>query len=222
MKKIKKLLALSLALVLSIQTNYIVFANNIISRGNSNNVTSPSNQYVFINGNYYSKKDVIDLLNNTTPGECVIKTNKKSRSAVAITAIYVVPGLGEVALLVTGGIMIGTTIYYAGSWVHNTFSNWIKNSAKQEAQDAANSVSNKVKEKGSNDKIDLDQFKDKNGKTPKNKNSGTFRSTKDNRYTIEKDTSGHTGYDGTTKSWKLYLSGKRIASLNSYGKIVGK
>ena len=70
--------------------------------------------------------------------------------------------------------------------------------------------------------IDLDQFKDKNGKTTKNKNSGTFTSTKDNRYTIGKDTAGHTGYDGTTKVWKLFLSGKRVASLNANGKIVGK
>lgn len=45
-------------------------------------------------------------------------------------------------------------------------------------------VSNNVK--GSNDKVDLGQFKDKNGKTPKNKNSGTFTSTKDKRYPIKK------------------------------------
>lgn len=39
---------------------------------------------------------------------------------------------------------------------------------------------------------------------------------------LKKDTAGHTGYDGTMKQWKLYLSGKRIASLNASGKIVGK
>ena len=94
-------------------------------------------------------------------------------------------------------------------------------SAKKKAEDAANKVSNRVKKKGSNDTVDLDQFKDKNGKTPKNKNSGRFTSEKDSRYTIEKDTAGHTGYDGTTKEWKLSLSGERIASLNKYGKIVG-
>lgn len=95
-------------------------------------------------------------------------------------------------------------------------------SAKDEAEKAAGRVSKKVKKKGSDDTIDLDQFKDKNGNTPNNKNSGTFVSQEDRRYTIEKDTAGHTGYDGTTKVWKLFLSGERIASLNSAGKIVGK
>lgn len=94
-------------------------------------------------------------------------------------------------------------------------------SAKKRAEDAAKGVSNKVKKKGSSDTVDLDQFKDKNGRTPKNKNSGTFTSEKDGRYTIEKDTAGHTGYDGSTKVWKLNLNGKRVASLNKVGKIVG-
>lgn len=94
-------------------------------------------------------------------------------------------------------------------------------SAKQKAEEAAKDVSNSVKEKGSSDTVDLDQFKDKNGNTPRDKNSGKFTSQKDSRYTIEKDTAGHTGYDGTTKEWKLFRSGKRIASLNKNGKIIG-
>lgn len=94
-------------------------------------------------------------------------------------------------------------------------------SAKKKAEDAAKDVSNTVKEKGSSDTVDLDQFKDKNGKTPKDKSSGKFTSQKDSRYTIEKDTAGHTGYDGTPKEWKLFRSGKRVASLNGNGKIVG-
>ena len=95
-------------------------------------------------------------------------------------------------------------------------------SAKQQADEASKKVSKKVKKKGSNDTVDLDQFKDKNGRTPKNKNSGRFTSEKDSRYTIEKDTAGHTGYDGSKKEWKLFLDGERIASLNKAGKIVGK
>lgn len=94
-------------------------------------------------------------------------------------------------------------------------------SAKERAEKAARDVSKKVKKKGSDDTVDLDQFKDKNGRTPNNKNSGTFVSTEDKRYTIVKDTAGHTGYDGTTKVWKLCLDGERVASLNSAGKIVG-
>ena len=94
-------------------------------------------------------------------------------------------------------------------------------SAKERAEDAAKDVSNSVKKNGSKDTVDLDRFKDKNGRTPKNKDYGRFTSEKDSRYTIEKDTAGHTGYDGTKKEWKLFRSGKRVASLNNAGKIVG-
>lgn len=160
------------------------------------------------------------MLNATTPEECLVSQNNQQNSRSTAVAVYFVPGLGKVVLLATGGILIGATVYSVGSWAYKTFKNWLKTSAKQEAQDAAEKVSNKVK--GSNNKVDLGQFKDKNGKTPKTKNSGTFTSTKDKRYTIKKDTAGHTGYDGTIKKWKLYLSGKRVASLNSSGKIVGK
>lgn len=89
-------------------------------------------------------------------------------------AVYFVPGLGEVALLATGSIAIGVTVYSAGTWAYKTFKKWLKTSAKKEAQDAAN----KVKVKGSNNRIDLGQFRDKQGKTPKSKRQGVLPAQK--------------------------------------------
>ena len=225
MKKTKKLLSLLLAFVIIVSTNCTVFASSVTPQIVDNDAEFASDDYVCINGNRYSLDEFASLLNETTCENSLVEKNNtspQSAAAATVVAVYAVPGLGEVVLLSTGAILIGTVIYQVGSAVYDIFTNWLHSSAKQEAQDAANSVSNRVKVKGSNDVIDLDQFKDKNGKTPKNKNSGTFTSTKDNRYTIGKDTAGHTGYDGTTKVWKLFLSGKRVASLNANGKIVGK
>lgn len=220
MKKAKKLLSYILIFTMLFSTNITAFANDTVTPDNKTVVAT--DDCIYIDGKSFTQEEFSALLNATTPEECLVSQNNQQNSRAAVVAVYFVPGLGEVALLATGAIAIGATVYSVGSWAYKTFTNWLKTSAKKEAQDAAKKVSNKVKVKGSNDKVDLGQFKDKNGKTPKNKNSGTFTSTKDKRYTIKKDTAGHTGYDGTIKKWKLYLSGKRVASLNSSGKIVGK
>lgn len=198
MKKAKKLVSYILIFTMVFSTNITAFASATTPPSDKAVVTT--DDYIYIDGKSFTQEEFSALLNATTPEECLVSQNNQQNSrAVAVLAVYFVPGLGEVALLATGAIAIGATVYSVGSWAYNTFTNWLKTSAKKEAQDAAKKVSNKVKVNGSNDKVDLGQFKDKNGKTPKNKNSGTFTSTKDKRYTIKKDTAGHTGYDGTIK-----------------------
>lgn len=76
------------------------------------------------------------------------------------------------------------------------------------------SIPNKVKKDNGN--VDLGQFKDKNSKTPLNKNSGSFKSSKDGSWTVDKDNAGHGG-----SQWKLKKNGKRIGSLDGYGKVLG-
>lgn len=219
MKKAKKTLSYILIFTLLFSTNITAFANDTTTT--SNETITTTDDCIYIDGKSFTQEEFAAVLNATTPEECLVYQNNPY-SRTAVVAVYFIPGLGEVALLTTGAIVIGATVYSVGTWAYKKFKKWLKTSAKKEAQDAAKKVSNKVKVKGSKDKVDLGQFKDKNGKTPKNKKSGNFTSTKDKRYTIKKDTAGHTGYDGTTKQWKLYLSGKRIASLNSSGKIIGK
>lgn len=219
MKKGKKLLSYILIFTILLSTNVSVFANSTVATDNKTNVAIDN--YIYIDGESFTQEEFSAVLNATTPEKCLVSQNNQ-HSRTAVVAVYFVPGLGEVALLATGGIVIGATVYSVSTWAYRTFKKWLKTSARKEAEDAAKKVSNKVKVKGSSNRVDLGQFKDKNGKTPKNKKSGSFTSTRDKRYTIKKDTAGHTGYDGTMKQWKLYLSGKRIASLNASGKIVGK
>lgn len=197
MKKVKKLLSCILVFTMLFAINITAFANDVAIPDTQTVIDV--NDYIYIDGKAFTQEEFLALLNATTPEECLVYQNNQKNSRTAVVAVYFVPGLGEVALLATGSIVIGATVYSVGTWAYKTFKKWLKTSAKKEAEDAAKKVSNKVKVKGSKDKVDLGQFKDKNGKTPKNKNSGNFISTKDKRYTIKKDHAGHTGYDGTVK-----------------------
>lgn len=89
---------------------------------------------------------------------------------------------------------------------------WIMKAA---AEDAAAKIPKKLKK--SDDVVDLGKFKDKYGNTPVTKNSGEF---KNGEWSIDKDTAGHTGYDGTVKKWKIKKNGNRIGSLNKDGKVI--
>lgn len=77
------------------------------------------------------------------------------------------------------------------------------------------SIPDKLKKK--NGHIDLGKFKDKHGNTPKTKSSGTFKSTKDSAWTVDKDTGGHGG-----RRWKINKHGHRVGSLDKNGKVLGK
>ncbi|MED0670110.1 hypothetical protein P4S95_07725 [Aneurinibacillus aneurinilyticus] len=47
-------------------------------------------------------------------------------AAPAIVAVYAIPGIGEVALLATGAVLIGGAIYEAGSWLYDVVASWLK------------------------------------------------------------------------------------------------
>lgn len=73
--------------------------------------------------------------------------------------------------------------------------------------------------------VDLGSFKDKYGKTPLTKDSGTFTN---GDWIVEKDTAGHIGNNGERKKWKLKHKVKsknnkkgRVASLDKNGTIIG-
>lgn len=82
---------------------------------------------------------------------------------------------------------------------------------------AIKQVENRIpqKLKSPNGNVDLGQFKDKYGNTPRTKSSGSFKNTKDGSWTVEKDTAGHGG-----RKWKLKQNGKRVASLDGNGKVI--
>lgn len=56
-----------------------------------------------------------------TGGSIAANGTKNNNAAVAVVAVYTIPGIGEVALLATGAIVVGGIIYEAGSWVYNKY-----------------------------------------------------------------------------------------------------
>lgn len=62
-----------------------------------------------------------------TGGSIATNGTKNNNAAVAVVAVYAVPGLGEVALLASGAIVVGKIVYEAGSWVYNKYQNYVFN-----------------------------------------------------------------------------------------------
>lgn len=131
----------------------------------------------------------------------------------ASAGLYFIPGIGQVAITITGVVVIGGVVIVGGSWLYNQVSAYF---SKKTAEKAADSIPNSLKK--SRMKVDLSKFKDKNGNTPEQKNSGTFTNGK---WTITKDITGHIGYNGNRKAWKIG-NPSRKASLDSYGNVIDK
>lgn len=125
-------------------------------------------------------------------------------------AVYFVPGVGQVALLATGAIVVGGVTISAGSWLYKTISNFFNDPRSVIASNYG--IPKSLLD--SDGKVKLGSFKDKHGNTPLNKQSGTF---KNGKWSVEKDTAGHGG-----RAWKLKKDGKRIASLDKNGKVLSK
>lgn len=119
--------------------------------------------------------------------------------AVPIQAVYFIPGVGEVALLATGGIAVAGATYYAGSWLYK----------KVYPHIIGFRIPSRLKKDGNT--VDLGKFTDKvRGKT-------AYRNPKTG-WTIEKDNDGHKG-----SKWKLKdKKGERKASLRANGDIAGE
>jgi len=167
---------------------------------------------IFIDDLFYSQEEFEDLLNKAI----YLDSSEKTRSAL-VAGTWWIPGVGQVMITITGVVTIAGVTIAAGSWVYNKVKAYF---SEKDAKDAASKVPNKLK--SGDMQVDLGKFKDKNNKTPLNKSSGTF---KNGDWEIVKDTSGHTGYNGNPKAWKLNNTTKkppRVASLDKYGNIIDK
>lgn len=132
---------------------------------------------------------------------------------IAAAGIYMIPGIGQVAITATGGLIVAGVAVSAGSWIYNKVSAYFSEKA---AKEAAAKIPKSLKKSGSSTTVDLSKFKDKFGKTPLSRTSGTF---KNGKWVITKDSAGHIGYDGTKKAWKIG-NPKRVGSLNKNGKVI--
>lgn len=70
---------------------------------------------------------------NNTPATKVVNTqipktqpgSHTKASNPGVLAIYTIPGIGQVALLATGAVVVGGVAYYAGSAIYNKVSTWL-------------------------------------------------------------------------------------------------
>ncbi|MGU8479162.1 hypothetical protein ACV3QH_18260, partial [Clostridium perfringens] len=123
------------------------------------------------------------------------------RSATATLAgTFFIPGVGQAVITAAGVIIVGGAVISAGSWLGKKVINWVQTNTANQINAVKNSIPSSLKKK--NGDVDLGKFKDKNGRTPLNKNSGTFRN---GRWSVEKDTAGHGG-----RKWKLKKDGNRV------------
>ena len=132
------------------------------------------------------------------------------RSAAALAGTFFIPGVGQAVITAAGVIIVGGAVISAGSWLGKKVTSWVEN------YKAINAIKSSIPSnlKKGNGNVDLGKFKDKNGRTPLNKNSGTF---KNGRWSVEKDNAGHGG-----RKWKLKKDGVRVGSLDENGKILSK
>ena len=129
-------------------------------------------------------------------------------AAILVPGTYLIPGVGEIVITATLGILLGKAAIELGTEIYNKVEQGLTIHFAKEAEDAKKEIPERLKDSDGN--IDLGQF-DQNvkGKNAKKEKDG---------WEIEKDTAGHGG-----SKWKLKnKKGKRVASLDENGKILRK
>ena len=91
------------------------------------------------------------------------QTGEENQAQAAVVAVYFIPGIGEVAILATGAVVVGTAVYKAGSWVYNTVKNYLAKAEKEKVD--VSGRSGWTKTKGESDV--LNKVNGKKGKTGK-------------------------------------------------------
>jgi RHS repeat-associated protein len=128
----------------------------------------------------------------------------------AVAGIYLIPGIGEVALAATGAIIVGGVVLWTGSRLATTIRSWVQTWGQSQIYQASKSIPNKLKK--SDKYVDLSKF---NQKKPGN---GPPTWVGPIGWYIQKDMAGH-----GERAWKLFnWAGDRVASLAKDGKILGK
>lgn len=205
MKKNRRLLTMLLVVVMLASTNLTAFASsttNIVYettnlKPNGNVLITDTG--IYINGNYYSQEEFMQLLDTAQE----VQTPQTYSAGVLVAGTWFIPGIGEVVITVAGIIIIGGTVIAAGTWIYNAVTDWFTQRAEVSA-----TIPSRLKDGNGNVKVG--NFNQKvSGRTAYKEKGG---------WTIEKDTAGHGG-----RKWKLKnKSGKRVASLDENGRVLGK
>jgi len=184
----------------------IVNANELDVTNNLNGETYISDTELIINGETYTEEKLEKLLETAQEIGDFSESNPQARF-VAAAGIYVIPGVGQVALAATGAIVLGGVTIGAGHWAYKTITNWL-NSPQISASKAYGIPKGLL---DSNGNVKLGSF------NQKVKGQNAWKDSKTG-YTKEKDTAGHGG-----RKWKIKdKQGKRKASTDGNGKILSK
>ncbi|WP_301389550.1 hypothetical protein [Enterococcus entomosocium] len=83
---------------------------------------------LFINGVPYNQAKLINLLKTASETNPASDISRQDRFAAA-AGVYLIPGVGEVALAATGAIILGGVTIGAGHWAYKTIKNYFTNKA---------------------------------------------------------------------------------------------
>lgn len=177
--------------------------STVVSVDSSNKNTQDAGSIKTLDVSEKDKLEIKQFLEKENKESKKQKNNTKivAMAIPAVVAVYTIPGVGEVALLATGAIVIGGVAYYAGSWLYDKVMPYI----------IAFDIPNRLLKDGNT--VDTTEFDQKiGGKTAWKEKKG---------WTIERDSAGGNSHGGSY--WKLKKpSGERVATLDQSGKILRK
>lgn len=143
MKKLKKLLSLSLvfAMIFSVaipaSASDVTFSDNEIVSTNANNSIVVTDNGIYINGIFYTPAEFSELLDTAIEVETLQPASAAAGALIAGT--WMIPGVGEVIITAAGAVIVAGVVYAAGSWIYDTVTNWFATRAfNQSAEDAVN------------------------------------------------------------------------------------
>lgn len=106
------------------------------NKGTSATVDVSKNKLI-INGIPYNKAKLINLLNTAYETSPTSSGNRQARFAAA-AGVYLIPGVGEVALAATGAIILGGVTIGAGHWAYKTITSYFKEHTKNKRKSTHN------------------------------------------------------------------------------------
>lgn len=157
-----------------------------------------------------TSSDTVDFTIQPNTSQYSERSLSDSKFAPALASIYFVPGFGEVAITITGAVVVGGITYGVGTSIYHLVKQAIKNGKakkKDSLPSAAKNIPNRLKK--SPGYVDLKKF-DKRLKNGVRKEKGG--------YWIEPDRNKRSPHGGS--KWKLYNRKGRIATLSDTGKIL--
>lgn len=164
---------------------------------------------ITINGIRYSQEAFQKLLDDAAAKENGGRTVHAAVAPAIAAGAYFIPGVGEVLLLASGGIILGGVTLWGASWLVHKIKNYLANSGQaHEISDARNQLPGYIKKSDGN--VDMGKFK------TRVRGSSDLAGPKG--WKISPDRDGHRG-----SKWKvLDPKGNRKASVKDNGEIVGK